>query len=296
MPPDIFVFDPTFENPETDRLSLGYERQIGSDLSLAVDLVYSETRKLERKQDQNIVPSDGSTTADGRPLYGGCCIDENFQQIVQFTADARARYSAVVLRAHKRFSSGWFLDVSYTWSDARDNDSNERSISTSSNFPEDQYDLDNDWGPSNFDVRHKLVASLIWQLPLNFQTGVVGVYRTGFPYSALDSRDNNNDTYRNERALYEVSPGVWMHTDRNTERQPAFINIDLRLSWRASIGKGFGLELMGEVFNLTNEANWYVAGPDRVLVNPDGTFNGQFGEAANIGPPRRFQIGAKLRF
>ncbi len=68
MPPDIFVFDPAFENPETDRVSLGYERTIGRGLSLAVDLVYSETRKLERKQDQNIVPPDQSTTPDGRPL------------------------------------------------------------------------------------------------------------------------------------------------------------------------------------------------------------------------------------
>jgi hypothetical protein len=296
LPPDIFVFDSAFENPETDRVSLGYERQLGRHLSLALDVVYSETRKLERKQDQNIVASDGSTTPDGRTLYGGCCTDPNFNRIVQFTSDARARYSAAVLRGHKRFSNGWFLEVSYTWSDARDNDSNERSVSTSSNFPEDQYDLDNDWGPSNFDVRHKLVASLVWQLPLDLQLGVIGVYRTGFPYSALDARDNNNDTYRNERALVETSPGVWSHADRNAERQPSVTNVDLRLSWTADLGWGLGLELMGEVFNVTNEANWYVAGANRVLVERDGSINEDFGVANSVGPPRRFQIGARLRF
>jgi hypothetical protein len=295
-PPDIFVFDPAFENPETDRVSLGYEGTIGRGLSLAVDLVYSETRKLERKQDQNIVRPDQSTTPDGRPLYGGCCRDQNFNRIIQFTSDARARFAAIVLRAHKRFSGGWFFDASYTWSDARDNDSNERSTSTSSNFPEDQYDLDNDWGPSNFDVRHRLVASAVCQLPLGLQLGVIGVYRTGFPYSALDARDNNNDTYRNERALVETAPGVWAHADRNAERQPSVTNIDLRLSWTADLGRGLDLELMGEVFNVTNASNLYVAGPNRVLVNADGSINESFGNADSAGPPRRFQIGARLRF
>jgi len=296
LDPTIFVFDPTFENPETNRFSLGYERDLSRDLSLGVDLIYSETRKLGRKQDQNIIPSDGSTTPDGRPLYGGHGLNSNFDQIIEFTSDARARYTAVVLRAHKRFSGGWFLDASYTWSDARDNDSSERSVRTSAHFPEDQFNLDNDWGPSDFDVRHKLVASLVWQLPLNLQLGVIGVYRSGFPYSGLDRRDNNHDSYHNERALIETSPGVWVHYDRNTERQPDVKNIDLRLSWTARLGKGLNLELMGEVFNLTNEANWYVSFGRQVLVFGNGTINDEFGEPNRVGAPRRFQVGARLRF
>ncbi len=32
-------------------------------------------------------------------------------------------------------------------------------MSSSSDYPEDQYNLQADWGPSNFDVRHKFVVS-----------------------------------------------------------------------------------------------------------------------------------------
>jgi hypothetical protein len=294
-PPSIFVFDPRFENPETDRFSFGYEGEIGKNLSVGIDLIHSRTRKLERKQDQNIVPSDGSTTPDGRPVYGGRGLDPNFDQIIQFTSDARAEYTAVMVRAHKRFSDGWFLDASYTWSDARDNDSNERSVSRSNDFSEDQFNLANDWGPSAFDVRHKVVASVVCRLPLNFQIAAVGVYRTGFPYSALDARDNNGDSYRNERALIETSGGEWVHFGRNGERQPDFKTLDLRLSWAPRLGFQGELELIGEVFNLTNEANWYNAG-NQVLVGRNGSLIPTFGEFDSVGSPRRFQLGARVRF
>jgi hypothetical protein len=268
---------------------------MGRNVAVGADLVYSDTRKLERKQDQNIVPSDGTTTPDGRPVYGGRGQDPNFDQIIQFTSDAMAEYLAVMLRARRRFSNGWSLEASYTWSDASDSDSNERSVSRSDQFPEDQFNLDDDWGPSAFHVRHRVVASLVWQLPLNFQVAAIGYWRTGFPYSAGDARDNNGDTYSNERALLETSPGQWFHYERNTERQPDMKSLDVRLSWIARLGGHTELELLGEVFNLTNEDNWYNRN-NRTLVNRDGSINPSFGEPDSVGTPRRFQFGVRLRY
>ena len=296
--PDIFVFSPDFSNPQTDRVWLGYERQIGREFAIGIDLVYSESEKLGRKQDQNIYRT-GELTPDGRPIYGRGG-NPNFDQIVQFTSDARAEYTAVALTARKRFANNWYLDASYTWSKARDNDSNERSVGTSrgssGEFPEDQYDLDSDWGPSAFDVEHKLVAAVSWQLPYNLLVSAIGFYRSGYPYSALDARDNNHDGYRNERALIEVAPGIWAHPGRNTERQPRFANLDLRLSWTARLGGGIDLELIGEAFNLTNRANRYTSAARRVMVDFDGSITSSFGELDGVGTPRRYQLGLKIRF
>jgi hypothetical protein len=294
--PDIYAFSPAFENPQTDRIWLGYERQMGSNLAIGIDLIYSETEKLERKQDQNLEPTD-ERTLDGRPVYVAGELYPDFDQIVQFTSDARADYTAVFLYLHKRFANNWFLDASYTWSDARDNDSNERSVGTgtgrTSDFAEDQYNLDNDWGPSAFDVRHKVVASLSWQLPYNFLVSAIAYYRSGYPYSAFDARDNNGDEYFNERALIDATA---FHFDRNTERQPSVKNLDLRLSWTVRVGSSLELELIGEAFNLTNKANWYTSSASQVLVNNDGSINDYFGELDQVGPPRRFQLGARFRF
>ncbi len=290
---DIFFMDPNFENAETNRVSLGYERQVGRDFSLGVDVIYYETDNLQSKQDQNLIFTD-DTTPDGRPRYGGRGVDPNFDQIVMYNSFGWAEYTAVVLRAKKRYANNWFFDASYTWADAKDTDSNERSTSTSSDYIEDQYDQRGNWGPSNWAVEHKFVASVSYQLPFNFLVSAIGFWRSGYPYTAVDDRDNNGDRYFNDRALVEVSPEVYQHYDRNTERQPDAKNLDLRLSWTARLGSKFELELIGEVFNVTNAANWYSVNFE--LVNRDGDINDDFGELNRVGKPRRYQLGAKFRF
>ncbi len=291
---DIFVFNPDFQNPETNRISLGYEAEVVRDLSLGVDVIYYETEKLQRKQDQNL-EDNGGTTIDGRPTYDRFTNVEGLGKIMEFNSDARAEYTAVMLTARKRFSNKWFLDASYTWSDAKDNDSNERSVSSSSDYADDQYNLDADWGPSNFDSTHKLVASFAWQLPANFMVSAIGTYRTGFPYSALDDRDLNTDGYvNNERAVLETSPGVYYHVPRNDYRQDDFKTLDLRLTWTARLGGSLELELIGEVFNAANWDNWVTTETD--LVNSDGSLDEDFGVRDIPGTPRRYQVGAKFRF
>jgi len=264
-----------------------------TNLSLGVDVIYYETKKLERKQDQNIAP-DGGTTVDGRPTYDRRVVTSALDQIMQFTSDAEAEYTGIVLKLKKRFANNWFLDASYTWSDAKDNDSNERSVSSSTDFAEDQYNLDGDWGPSAFDVENRVVASLGWQLPLNFMVSAIGTYQTGYRFTALDGRDNNGDFYFNDRALVETSPGEYYHYPRNSFNQPDRKNIDMRLSWTARFGGDFELELIGEVFNLLDEENFWSS--EDILVERDGTINPDFNEVTNAGLPRRYQVGAKLRF
>jgi hypothetical protein len=290
---DIFFMDPNFENAETDRISLGYERQVARDFSVGVDVIYSETDQLQSKQDQNLIVADG-TTPDGRTLYDGRGLDPNFDQIVMYNSLGWAEYTAVVVHARKRFSNNWFFDASYTWAEGKDTDSNERSTSTSSDYMEDQYDPQNEWGPSNWDIEHKFVASMSWRLPLNFMVSAIAYYRSGYPYSALIDDDVNGDRYYNDRALVETSPGVYTHYARNTERQPSAKNLDLRLSWTARLGGNFELEIIGEAFNLTKESNPYTTRFD--LVDDEGEIDDSFGELSRVGDPRRYQLGAKLRF
>jgi len=292
--PDLFFFSPNFENPETTRLSLGYEREVMTDLSLGVDVIYSESKKLERKKDLNLAP-DGGTTPDGRPTYDSGANDGNFYKLVQFTSDAEAEYTAIILKGRKRFSNGWMFDASYTYSDAEDNDSNERSVSTNSGFPEDQYNLNGSWGPANFDVTHKFVASATVMLPYDFMLSGILNIRSGFPYTAGDSRDVNGDGYFSDRALIETSDGVYYHYPRNSERQPSFRSFDMRLSKSFNLGRDYEIEIIGEVFNLTDEDNWIT--DETSLVNWwDDSINEDFGTNTISGQPRQFQLGAKFRF
>ncbi|MFV2073169.1 MAG: TonB-dependent receptor domain-containing protein [Thermoanaerobaculales bacterium] len=292
--PDIFVFDRNFENPETLRFSLGYEREVARDLALGADLIYSKTKKLQRKQDQNLEVVPGELTPVGNPVYEDGNVFPDFDQVIQFTSDVRQDYQAAVLFIRKRFSHRWALDANYTYGKSKDNDSNERSVSSSSSFPMDQYNLDIDWGYSNFDIRHKFVASFMYQLPWNFMVSAIGSVRSGFPYSAMDQRDINGDSYnRNERAMIEDN-GTFFQYGRNTFRQPSNKNLDLRLSWTANFSSRMSLELILDMFNVTNQANWYTTRTR--LVSWNGSLTSDFGDLNRVGDPRNWQFGVKFRF
>lgn len=291
--PDLFVFDPGYENPETLRMSLGYEREVMNDLSVGVDVIYSETDKLQRKQDRNLAP-DGGTTIDGRPTYDQRANFSDFGKIMTFMSDAEAEYTAVVLKVRKRFSNRWSLDASYTWSEAMDNDSNERSVSSSSDYPEDQYNLQADWGPSNFDVEHKFVASGTVLLPWDITLSGIVTVRSGFPFTAFDYRDHNQDGYFNDRAVVETSPGVFFHYSRNTFRQDYNRRFDLRLAKTFRLGADYELELIGEIFNVTDEENWITFSDE--LVDRNGNVRDDFGDQDKSGEPRQYQVGVKFRF
>jgi hypothetical protein len=227
-------------------------------------------------------------------------------QLTMFTSDARSRHKALVLTARKRFSDGWLLDASYTWSESRDQDSNERSTSGSFHYPEDQYNLGNEWGPSDFDVRHKLVVSAAVELPWDLMASGMVVIRSGLPYTAFHWGDPNRDGNFTDRAIVEVEPGVFTHYARNTERQPSYRNMNLRLSKTFSPGGGFELELLAEVFNLLDSDNTWVGSDNQVLAagcfyDSSGAWQAcetwdTFGEPNIPGDPRTFQLGFKLRF
>ncbi len=286
---DIFVFDRNFEDPETLRFSLGYEREIARDFAVGADVIWAKGTNLERKWDQNIAQVEGSTI-DGRPVYCYECVYPEFDQIMQFTSDSESEYRAFVLSVHKRYSNRWLLDASYTYATSKDDDSNERSVSSSSDFPQDQFDPRRwAWGYSNFDVRHKFVVSFAYQLPYNFMVSAIGRVRSGYPYTAGDSRDLNGDSYRNENAVVDGTQYA-----RNTFRQPYNRNLDLRLSWTANFGRNLSLELIFDAFNVTDEANWWTT--RTTLVNSDGSLSSSFGDLNRVGEPRNYQFGAKFRF
>ena len=294
----IFVYDPNFENPETKRVSIGYEREVAPDFSVGVDLIYSKTEKLERKQDQNIALDPDKTTIDGRPYYTKWYYGVNYPdlgKIMMFKSDAKANYHAIVLKAKKRFSHNWSLDASYTYSRSKDQDSNERSVSSSrSGWPEDQFNLGAEWGPSSFDIKHKFVVSSTVLLPYDFTVSTIVYIRSGFPFTATDGRDLNGDGYYRDRATIDLGNGVYKHYARNTERQPWYHNVDLRVSKIFRFARRYQFEVMLDIFNLFDNENWYTTNTQ--LVNWKGEIRSDFGEKKHSGDPRQFQLGVRFRW
>jgi hypothetical protein len=295
--PGVFAIDPNFDNPYTDRVTIGGEREVFARTSLALDFTYAESKQLERLTDINRV-YDGTLSANGLPHYSSTTPNPYYARITTLKSDARSKYYGVTGTLNRRFSDNFMLYAAVTYSKDKDNDSNERNFSGIQ--PEDFNNLDLNYGYSNRDQRWKAVVNSVWQTPW-WGLGLSGSFRyyTGQPYTGLAGRDINNDGNNLDRPTVD---GV--HFDRNSFRQPDFYELDLRLSKGFKVWEG-NFQLFAECYNCTNAANRFVLSSDQTYganpslgVNPTKipTFGRELGVNQYNTAPRTIQLGIRLDF
>jgi Carboxypeptidase regulatory-like domain/TonB dependent receptor len=86
--------------------------------------------------------------------------------VIQLVHDSGiGNYNSFAFQVNKRFSNGFNLISSYTYSKSMDDTSGIRTQS-SELFPQDDRCLGCEYGPSDFDVKHRVVASAIYYLPV----------------------------------------------------------------------------------------------------------------------------------
>ncbi len=254
----VFAIDPNFQNPYTDRLTLGWDQQIAKDTALGIDFTYAKTYHLERLWDANIqykLNPDGSiatSTVNGQPMYSSTRPDSYYGRVTTYMSDAQSKYTAVVMTLRRQFTERFFGLAAVTWSQDFDNDSNERNYSGVQ--AEDFNNIGKDWSYSVRDQRWKIALNGVWNTPW-WDVSFSGVYRyiTGGPYTPTTSADANNDGFFNDRPTVN---GV--HLGRNSYRYPDYSSLDLRLQKAFKVGPG-ALAVIVECFNCGNNANWGIS-------------------------------------
>jgi carboxypeptidase family protein/TonB-dependent receptor-like protein len=131
--------------------SFGVQYALPHNLTAEVEYQGSSSHKLIRLVNQRFVQSS---------------IPANFFAFAVFipTPDVNANYNALNTRLVRRFSRGFQFDMVYRFAKSIDTLSNEGpGAVTNQTFPQD---LRQERGPSDFDVRHNLTISGLWDLPL----------------------------------------------------------------------------------------------------------------------------------
>jgi hypothetical protein len=143
--------------------------------------------------------------------------------------DVTANYNSLNARVERRFANGVQAAVKYRWAKSLDEVSfGQPDASVNETYPRD---LRTEYGPSDFDVRHFLLASGIWELPIfrgrhdgvakvlgGWQLSGIFTYHTGFPWTPID---NNCLQTPGQQFICPIRPvgysgGAGMSTDNKT--------------------------------------------------------------------------------
>ncbi len=215
------------------------------------------------------------------PFYGAGCNLSNcrpisaYGAIIDGNSSVNSSYNAVVLQLKRRLTDGLQFDVSYTFSHAIDNSADpSQTLAPSYGQVYDPNNLALEKGDSNFDVRQRLTASVIWQ-PRYFQNSgkllrtalhgwslaPVMIISSGRPYTEYISGNDYTCTASSCGTNYGIAGGIngsggsyrlATLLPRNDFRYPVFSNIDLRLGRSFRFSENQKIEVMVEAFNLFN--------------------------------------------
>ncbi len=152
--PDMISPTRELPNARKDQWSFDVQRELGRGMGLDFQYLGSNTSHLDRSFFNN-TPTPGPGDVDPRRP------SQKFRSRRMIQNDLIADYDAFSIILRKRMSHGLQADAHYTWSRTRD-------MSTHSNGggqTMDNYDIWRDYGPANWDVPHRFVASYIYDVP-----------------------------------------------------------------------------------------------------------------------------------
>ena len=252
------------------------------------------------------------------PFFGGITLRD---------PGGSASYNAFTAKAEKRFSQGMTFLVSYTWSHAIDDGAG--TLNDGAASFRDNYNLALERGNSQYDLRHNLITSLVYDLPFGrgrafgsnmhpianavlggWQLGGILFVRSGEPFSVTVSGDVANlgtTNYANRigngsLSSSERSIDRWFDTSAFTV--PAQYTI-------GNAGRGILYGPGSTNMDLKIGKNWMITERARLeyrlemfnftntpnFGTPNGVLNNaQVGKITSAQDPRRIQMGAKLVF
>ena len=314
---NFYSNDPGWTDPYNQVWNLTLQRQIGNTAISASYIGNKGTNLL----------TVFNTNSPLRPGPGSVASRRIIPSIVNDTRtdnQGRSAYHGLELRAEQRFSGGLGFLASYVWSRCMDTGSVQVNGDGSPRGTRDPRNFDEDWGPCQYDVPHRLAANWIYQLPFGKGMGGLGglllrnwriqgivtleggqPFHIGLPYDnsntglgtdvpdRVSSQDPNAgpktvQQFFNIKAFQNPVPFTYGNLGRNVTRGPGFANVDFGLHRRFPITEDHVLEFRGEVFNALNRANF---------LQPANTFGTPaFGVIGGAFEAREIQFSLKFTF
>jgi len=333
-----FAINPNFDNAYAQDWNLTIQREItstlgvevayvgvkGTHLQLSLNVnqpsvtngVYGSTRPFPTLPANSPVFPAQCATASGCPLG-------NFSGGGQVNSRGNSNYNALWATVNKHFSHGLQFQGSYTFSKSLDYN----SLSTGESLViQNAYNPRGDYGPSEFDVRHRFVLSGFYELPFKsnrivsgWQLGVTQQAQTGSPLNPslsigpgpgisltvrpdvtgpIQTTGSPTQWFANKAVF--VSPcvaGVCHPGDlgRDSITGPGFLNTDFSVTKNTRITERFNLQFRSEMFDLLNHPNF--GNPVLTVTSASfGRIQSTRFPTGDFGSSRQMQFALKLIF
>jgi len=318
---DFFFTDPNLKQPLTVHWSFGIEkdfRRVG-----ALDVRYVANRGNQLLFNQLLRNRPSIATAPASIVVNPALFGNNSNVNISSNA-ASSNYQSMQIQFRRRAARSLQSQISYTWSKAIDNFSDE----TTQAAPLSLYPRNLDRGPADFDVRHNLVLALTYELK-GFSFDSIARSRSATPVNIFTGTDPLNlglttalrpdlilgvPLYRKDstrpgarlinRDAFRVPTTQFGNLGRNALRGLAVSQIDFAVRRNIFKRENIRVELRTDFFNILNTPNF---------ANPSGALNNAaFGLAQNmlgrglstgagalsplfqIGGPRSIQFAIKV--
>jgi outer membrane receptor protein involved in Fe transport len=263
------VMDSVMPTPFTRQYSLGIQTLLPGGIVLQVDGLFIQGRNLILIRERNPFTEDPNDPPPAR-------IFPAYQSIGQLLARGEAETKMLILRLHKNLPWGG-INLHYTLADRKataDRWFDFVPVADTAN------DFSSEFGPVDWDERHRLVLLADARLPLGLEAATKIIYSSARPYSALSGVDTNRDNFLNDRPAGE---------GRNSRRGPDFFRVDLGLTRYFPVGRA-NLGIILNVYNLLNRTNLNASSVVESIQSQ------VFGQALTALPRRQAEIGMEVRF
>ena len=327
---------PEPRNPYVQQWSLGVQRSLTQKTTL--ELNYIGTKGTHLLMRRNIAQArrmaDPAFCADNATV-GDCPVAArkpfpNFIVYIDSDWSGNSSYNAFNAKVEHRSNSLLFTTV-YTWAKSIDNKSAAAGIGNDvagwQGFL-DNNDIRRDRGLSEFDVDHRLVSSLVYELPIGrgkrfggnlpkaadliiggWQVNAIATFQRGFPMTITaadlgglnDSQGTNRadlvgtprltktlDQWFDTSAFEQPERGFLGTSGRSILRAPGINNWDTGVFKNFAITEKMSFQFRFESFNAFNHTQWGV--PIRNKADS------RFGRIVNTRAARINQLGMKIVF
>jgi hypothetical protein len=307
------------EDNYNDQFNVNLQYQVSPNMSVQVGYIGNRVRNIDVLYPVNLInPATGV-----RP-------DTRYSQISVVEPLAEGEFNGLNIIVNRRLSGGLSFNSSYTYSTNRDNAANPQNparldlewaraaLDVPHNFTANAiWELPFGSGRRFLNTFEGLTGKLLegWQLngiatarsglPVTVLLGGASQVATGWNTNqrpdrvpGVDSegpREGVND-WLNIGAFAVPAVGSYGNLERNSERGPKFVQIDMSLFKNTAFANGHALQFRVEVFNVLNEA---------ILAQPTATFRAPatfgrifntFGRTESAGTARQIQIGLRYQF